>query len=230
MSHFLLFATLVIAVIDWLAIFKHWTVVNYYTRPVVMLVLLTWLLTASTTRSGSLTGPLGMFALGLVLFVIGDIMVILSPIKGASLVGIVFYFMAQIAYIAGLNPQPPLINIPNLILALLVIITAWQISRRILAELWANEQKALSSYALVYILVISALLFSGLCKLTEGEAWADAHAYMVSGGALLLFLSNIYLSFETWVRPLPNGGLRITMTYHLGNILLVLGAAFNLLK
>ena len=129
MSYFLLFATLVIAVISWFAIFKYWTVVNYFTRPGVMLVLLAWLLTASTTRGVSLTGPLGMFALGLVLFMIGDIMLILSPIRGSFLVGIVFYILAQIAYIIGLNPQPPLTNIPNLILALLVIITGVQISR-----------------------------------------------------------------------------------------------------
>ena len=230
MSYFLLFATLVIAVISWFAIFKYWTVVNYFTRPGVMLVLLAWLLTASTTRGVSLTGPLGMFALGLVLFMIGDIMLILSPIRGSFLAGIAFYILAQTAYIIGLNPQPPLANIPNLILALLVIITGWQISRRILVELRAKEQKALLPYILVYILVISTLLFSGLCKLTEGESWADAHSYLVSGGVFLLFLSNIFLSFDTWVGPLPNGVLRTTMTNHLGNILLVLGASFHLLQ
>jgi hypothetical protein len=129
-----------------------------------------------------------------------------------------------------LNPQPPLINIPNFILATLVIITVWQISRRVFVELHNNEQNILLPYALVFTLVFSALLFSGLCKLTEGESWADAHAYLVSVGALLLFLSNIFLSFNTWVSPLSYGGLRTTMTYHLGNILLVLGATFHLLK
>lgn len=230
MPYILLLATLAIALISWLATLKHWTVVNYITRFGVMLMLFVWLLFVSTIRTGSLSGPLGKFALGLVLFMIGDIMMILSPFRGFSLLGIVFYIMAQIAYIAGLNPQPPLINIPNFILATLVIIIAWQIARRVFVELHNNEQNILLPYALVFTLVISALLFSGLCKLTEGESWADSHAYLVSGGALLLFLSNIFLSFNTWVSPLPYGVLRTTMTYHLGNILLVLGATFHLLK
>jgi uncharacterized membrane protein YhhN len=46
---------------------------------------------------------------------------------------------------------------------------------------------------------------------------------------LLFFISDTTLAYNKFVAPLPNGRVIVMITYHLGQILIVLGAALRFL-
>jgi alkenylglycerophosphocholine/alkenylglycerophosphoethanolamine hydrolase len=65
---------------------------------------------------------------------------------------------------------------------------------------------------LAYLLVISAMVASAI---GSGDAWAMA-------GALLFFASDGTLAWNKFVSPFKGGRLAVIVTYHLGQLGLVL--------
>jgi hypothetical protein len=59
---------------------------------------------------------------------------------------------------------------------------------------------------------------------TVKEDWIAGPALLVSGGAVLFFLSDTLLAWNRFVTPLPNAKLQVRVTYHSGQLLIVLGA------
>lgn len=50
----------------------------------------------------------------------------------------------------------------------------------------------------------------------------------VAVGGMLFFLSDTMLAYDRFVKPIPNGRLWVRITYHLGQILIISGAALQL--
>lgn len=222
MSPLLLLIALLLACADWLAVARGWTRLGYFTKPAVMVALLAWL-----GQTGGLSGQLIWFAAGLLLSMLGDIFLMLP--REQFIAGLIAFLLAHLAYLAGFNAGLPPMELTGLVLALLVGLTAAQIYRRILAGLKASGKLSYKYPILIYSTVISLMLLSALLTLVRPE-WRATPALLASAGALLFFLSDTFLAWNKFVAPLPAGRLRVRVTYHLGQALILLGAVLHFLK
>lgn len=219
MAYILVVMALIIAVVDWYAVHTQNKKLEYFAKPGVMVALILWML-----LNGGLSSTLIWFTLGLVFSMAGDIFLMLP--RERFIAGLVSFLLAHLMYIAGLNQTPPAVNLPAAIVAVLVALTWLRIYRSISAGLTASGNTALKYPVLAYSLVISVMLLSALLTLT-GETWQPAAALLVSGGALLFFMSDTLLAWNKFVTPLRNGRLAVIVTYHLGQIMIALGAVLH---
>jgi uncharacterized membrane protein YhhN len=99
-----LWVPLAAALVDWAAVARRWRGLEYVAKPAVMLALLAWL-----WQRGPWPAPLAAFAVGLVLSLAGDVLLMLPP--RFFLGGLVAFLLAHVAYIVGFNwpvSAPPL--------------------------------------------------------------------------------------------------------------------------
>jgi uncharacterized membrane protein YhhN len=221
MSYTLVWLALIVAVIDWTAVQLRIKPVEFIAKPGVMIVLLIWIWQASAFQ-----GALIWFGLGLLFSMAGDIFLMLP--KEQFILGLVSFLIAHLAYLVGFNQSVPPVNPASLVLVLLVGITAIQLYRRLAGGLQTSGHAELKFPVLAYTVVISLMLVSALFTLIRQE-WAEGPALLVSSGALLFFLSDSFLGWNKFVAPLSYGKLRVIVTYHLGQILIALGAVLHFL-
>jgi uncharacterized membrane protein YhhN len=219
MSYNLLWLALIVAVIDWGAVQMRFKPLEFIAKPGVMLVLIIWLWQAS-----SFQGALIWFGLGLLFSMAGDIFLMLP--REQFIPGLISFLLAHLAYLVGFNQSSPPIHPVSLLLVVLVGLTAVQLYRRLSGGLQASGHPELKIPVLAYSAVISLMLISALLTLVRSE-WAEGPALIASSGAVLFFLSDSFLGWNKFVAPLPFGNLRVIVTYHLGQILIVLGAALH---
>lgn len=221
MSYTLIWIALVVAAVDWAAVAYQQRMLEYIAKPGVMLVLLAWMYQAS-----EFNGTLVWFGLGLGFSMAGDIFLMLP--RERFIAGLISFLLAHIAYIIGFIQTPPSMNLSGLLIAVIVVLTFLRIYIRIAAGLDASGNTSLKVPVLIYSLVISIMLFLALLTLT-GEAWQPGPALLVSAGALLFFLSDALLAWNKFVTPLRRGRLISIIPYHLGQILLTIGAVLHYL-
>jgi len=215
------FLWLTIAVVDWIAVAKDWRKIDYFVKPGAILALLLWL-----ALSGGLGGHLTWFALGLVCSLVGDVFLMLP--RERFVAGLVAFLLAHLAYLVGFNPSLPPLNLASLILAPVPFVIASQIYRRIARGLEAGGQGRLKLPILAYMIVISLMLLSALLTLVRPE-WSAVAALSASGGALLFMLSDTLLAWNKFVAPLRHNRVLVRMSYHLGQLLITLGAMLHFL-
>jgi len=219
MSFTLLYLTLALALIDWIAVAKNWKQLEYIAKPATMIALLAWF-----GLNGGFRGYARWFAAGLVFSLLGDILLMLP--KDRFLAGLVSFLIVHIAYLVGLNQTPPPLNFASVILLILVLLTSSQIYHRIAQGLRASNKNKLIKPVLIYSIIISLMLLSALLTLVRKE-WQPWSAILISLGALLFFISETFNAWIRFVNPLPYGRLRVMVTYHLGQILIALGALLH---
>ena len=204
---------------NWIAVAKSWKPLEYFTKPAVMLALLTWLWT-----NDGFVGSLIWFSLGLIFSLAGDVFLMLP--REQFIAGLVSFLLAHVAYIIGFSLTPPPINLPGLILALVILLTAFQIFRRIAAGLDSTNNSELKLPVLVYTIVISLMLLSALFTFLRPE-WSFLPSIIVSFGALLFLLSDTFLAWNKFVTPLRFGNLLVIINYHIGQMLIILGTLLH---
>jgi uncharacterized membrane protein YhhN len=77
-------------------------------------------------------------------------------------------------------------------------------------------------------LVISVMLLSASLTLLD-DKWTSIDAVTVCAGAALFFLSDAILAWNKFVSPIRYGRLLNMASYHLGQLLIALGAALHFL-
>ena len=147
--------------------------------------------------------------------------------KDLFVAGLGAFLMAHICYLIGLNQDFPPANLASLAVAVLLIITYFLLSRPIVAGLRASRQEHMIWPILIYSMVINVMLFFALITLVRPE-WKALPALFVSSGAFLFYFSDILLGWNKFVAPVRHGHLTNIVSYHLGQMLLVLGAALQL--
>ena len=222
MSFFFLCIALFLAFLNWIAVAKEWRKVEYLSRPSVIAALIAWL-----WQNNGLNVPLIWFAIGLAFSLAGDIFLMLP--REQFILGLVSFLFAHISYLIGLNQEPPPLNLASLILGTLVTMTFIGLYRRIAAGLKASGQNALKLPVLIYSIAISLMLLSALLTLVRTD-WSITTAYLISAGAILFFISDTFLAWNRFVSPLRHCRLRVLVSYHLGQILITIGAALHFLS
>ena len=221
MSYLLLWIALIIAALDWLAIANDWRRVDYLAKPAVIVVLLAWLGTNNGLSNWTI-----WFGIGLLFSLVGDICLTLP--RELFRAGLYSFLLTHVAYIIGFNHTLPPANVASLILAVLVGITTSQIYNTLAARLTRKGQDNLRNPILLYTVVISLMLLSALLTLVR-PSWDALSAISASMGGLLFFISDSLIGWNRYVNVVPNGRLYVTITYHLGQICIIFGAALHYL-
>jgi uncharacterized membrane protein YhhN len=213
---------MVFAILDWVAVAKQWKAVEIAAKPGVTLALLAWL-----WGVGGWQGHLVWFVIGLAFSLAGDVFLVLP--REQFIAGLAAFLLAQIAYLVGFNDTLPPINLAGIAITFLVVITAVRLYQDIATGLAVSGLHTLKMPVLAYVAAISLMLISALLSMVRSE-WKAGDAWLVSTGAILFFISDAMLGWIKFVRPLRYGRLQVIITYHLGQALIVLGAAAHFLS
>lgn len=205
--------------IDWLAVARSWKRLEYAAKPAAIVALLAWL-GVNSFGWGLWTPPLAWFAIGLVFSLAGDVLLLLP--ERYFLAGLVAFLLGHIAYIFGLNaagwlwPTEALLAIP------MVLIGGWLVWR-IGRSLQITGRSRLKVPIVVYTAVISLMVVSAAATLFR-SVWPTYPAALIALGAILFFTSDALLAWNRFVAPIARGKMLVIVAYHLGQMLLILGA------
>lgn len=233
MSYYPIIIIILLAVLDWVAAEKGWKTMEYVAKPTTMLAILWWIW-LSTGWGGSML----WFTIGVIFCLAGDIFLMLP--REMFIFGLLAFLLGHIWYILGLNGVPPYINLVGLLLLvwlgnilaistiiILVIYLAW-LYPKLARGLTERGKNALKVPVLAYSIVISLMVYSALMTWNR-TGWSAVAAGSVSIGAVLFFASDSMLAWDRFINPLSHARLRVMITYHLGQIGIVLGAMLHTL-
>jgi uncharacterized membrane protein YhhN len=212
---------LLAAGLEWFAVLKAWRRLEYFAKPGVMIFLF-----AALFASTGLQGVSVWFGAGILFALAGDVFLLLANERRWFLFGLAAFVFAHLAYIVGLNIPLPAFGAIPMGVALMVIVTAMRPVRRILVSMAEKRLQRLILPVRIYASVISLTLFSALMTLFRSD-WQSMPAVFVSLGAMLLVLSDLLLAWNKFVKPVRRGRLALMVTYHLGQLALIAGAAWQ---
>jgi uncharacterized membrane protein YhhN len=195
MSELGLIGAIVFALVDWIAVARGRRYLEYLAKPATLGFLLLY------AEGGPDASPYLLAAL--VLSLLGDVYLMLPNELFPA--GLVAFLFAHVAYIADFDAAP-LSRIGWFgIVAVVSSPLAWRIIRSV-------PQVPLRIGVGLYMAVISLMVASAIAS---WEITAVA-------GALLFFLSDALIALDRFVAPIAGARLAIIVTYHLGQLLLVI--------
>jgi uncharacterized membrane protein YhhN len=200
----LLAVTAVVAVLDWIAVARGWTRVEYAAKPLTMVGLIGVALTIDPASSDMRAA----FVIALACSLVGDVFLMLP--RDRFVAGLAAFLAAHLAYTAGFLLGPGSVGglaIGALITAAVAIPFGVHIVRAV-----RRSAPAVVTPVVAYVVVISVM---------GGSAVASGNA-MAAIGALLFMASDSLIGETRFVRARPWAGVAIMVTYHLGQAGLVL--------
>jgi len=204
------------AIADWVAVAKGEIRLERIAKPLTLLFLLLWFLSRTPLHGGSL-----FFALGLFFSLLGDLALLF---EGWFLPGLFAFLLAHLAYIFSINMPlaevSPLWSVP---IAIVLALSAARLLRRIAQGALERQSANLVVPIYVYGLTLTLMILSALMTLFRPD-WSARASLSLSFGALFFYVSDLILAWNRFVRPLRNGRLWNMILYHLGQILLTIGA------
>lgn len=220
-----LLITIVFAIFEWIGEAKEKSWVIYFSKPMVIISLLIWIFT--TINLPQLLNSTGRnrlvwFVVGLFFCLLGDIFLML-PSK-FFMPGLLAFLLCHIFYIIGIGPIFPKENdiVPALLLIILIGIVSLFVFRKLIRGLSLKKLDYMRLPVLLYSIIISVMLYAATITLLDND-WNYQNAFMVSTGALAFYFSDILNAWVRFVSDISAGRLKIMMTYHIGQILLVMG-------
>ncbi len=217
----LLIAVFIVAAADWVAVAKGWKQIEYFAKPITMVLLFGYLAAAGSFGSTLLIS----FGVGIAFSLAGDIFLMLS--NRWFIAGLAAFLLAHICYIIGLNTpfgNPSILWI--VVIGIGLALFAARILRPILA---AIREKGLGKLVLpvaVYGTVITVMLLSAIITIFRVD-WNTSASGLVSVGAFLFYFSDVVLAWNKFVKPIQNGRLMNMIAYHLGQIALITGVVIQ---
>ena len=221
MVNILLVLALLAAIVNEIAELKNNRILVYIAKPSAMVFLLAWLYFYA-----GFSGALFYFALGILFSLGGDVFLMLPNMDRWFVFGLVSFLLAHVFYIIGLNFVLPPLNMFGILLAIFIALFVAQIYRRLAAGLHASGKDRLRIPVLVYTIVISLMWLSALQTIFDAN-WQTTSSLLVSLGSTLFITSDIVLAWFKFVGPIKHGRLINLSCYHLGQILLIVGAAMQ---
>jgi len=89
--------------------------------------------------------------------------------------------------------------------------------------------RRLTGPVMLYGMIITLMLLSAMLTLFR-EEWKVLPALLAAVGAALFYLSDSFLAWDRFVSPVRNGRILNMITYHLGQIALIVGVALQFTK
>lgn len=207
----LIVATLVVAVADWWAVATDRRPVEYVLKPATMVVLIAAALTIGDPVAD---GARWFLVVGLVFSLAGDVFLMLDELvldQKGFIPGLVSFLLGHVAYVVALA-QFPLTPAAGAVAAVFVVGGAGTIGVRVVRGA-AGRDARLKLPVAAYLTVISAMVV---------VAGATAVPFAIAG-AVSFYASDGLLGWNKFVDPIPGGRIGVMVTYHLGQVGLVLG-------
>ncbi len=204
--------TLLLFFVDWVAVWRNWKRVRWFTKPAALIALILWF-----TQSGGWQGAAVWFGGGLIFSLLGDIFLML-PVS-FFLAGVGAFLLAHVLYIIGFSQSALMLQWTALLPIALVAVAFWLLTRKVRAGLHAHHESKMVIPVMVYATILSLMLLSALSTLYR-PTWQGISVLLACLGGTLFFISDSVLSYNRFVRPLPMGDLIVMVTYHLGQLLL----------
>lgn len=207
-----------IAALNWLAVALKWKILEYITKPATMLALGAYIW---NLRPGLvINGNINWLLLAIILSLIGDVFLMLPG--DFFIPGLMAFSLTLVAYLLTLTISLPTFNLASILVILIVGLTMHQIYRQIAVGVEKTGNPLLKVLVLGYTVVLSIMVIFALLTLVS-HGWENYRALLISAGALLFLVSNIWSGWERFVEPLKFGGFRVMVSYHVGQCLMCLG-------
>jgi uncharacterized membrane protein YhhN len=205
----LLVVTVVCAVANWIAVASdpERTTLEYVAKPATMVALIGVALAVDPFDPA----VRAWFVAALVLCLAGDVFLMLP--RDLFVAGLASFLLGHLCYVAGLVIAHRSWA-TTLLGAVIVVASLAAIAPRIVGSVRRSDA-ALVGPVLAYIAVISTMVIT---------AWGSRRGWAMAG-ALAFYASDATLAWNRFVRPLRHGHLAVMVTYHLGQIGLVLALA-----
>jgi hypothetical protein len=206
------------AALSWVAIAAKWKFLEYITKTATLIALMAFIW---NLRQGVIFREnVNWLLLAIFFSLIGNVLLMALP--NSLTPGLIAFSLALISYILTLHIPLPAINLAIAIIIVMVGMTSYQIYRRISQGLGNSREVTLKVLIPIYMVILSMMvIFSMLTLVSSG--WEYYRALLLSAGALLFLISNIWYAWDRFVEPLKWGRLRVTISFHLGQCLLCLG-------
>lgn len=208
------------AVLDWLAVALGSRKAKYFTKPLVVLLLLVWL-----TSVGGWMWPLTAFTVGVVFSLAGDIWLMLSA--RFFLFGLASFLLAHIGYIAGFSLDSLPLSPMYWLFATFVTVAAFIFARRMLRSgILRSASPRLRLSVGLYTAIVTGMFLSALGTAFK-PGW-EIHAWLPAVlGGFLFYCSDALLAYDRFTHPIRHGRLIVRITYHSGQLLLITGAILH---
>ena len=222
MTYYPIILVLACAAIDWYAADRKVKILEYIFKPATMLVLLGWV-----WQTVGLGGGMIWFSIGAVFCLLGDVFLMIP--RDLFIFGLSAFLLGHICYIIGLNNVNPFINLWGVLFIVVLAAYIGWLYPKLAASINEKGKNALKMPVLVYSIVISLMVYSALMTWTR-PGWLTPAAVSVSLGAILFYASDSLLAWDRFVNPLSHGRLKVMVTYHLGQIGIILGGILHILN
>jgi uncharacterized membrane protein YhhN len=207
---------LILAVLNWIAVEKQWKVVEYIAKPGTMLAILWWI-----EQTAGWGGSMLWFTLGVIFCLGGDVFLMLP--EKFFILGLVSFLIGHVCYVVGFNNATPYINLLGIAAIVVLAIYIGWLYPKLLAGLSEKGKSALKIPVLIYSLVISLMVYSAVMTWTR-QGWTTQAALSATVGALLFLISDSILAWDRFIKRFTHARLLTMITYHLGQVGIVLSA------
>lgn len=195
MSFILFVVFVVFAIADWIAVSDKQTALEYVAKPAALGALLLFALTGHD--------PSGWLIVALLFSLLGDVYLMLPA--NLFVAGMAAFFLAHGSYLGALDASGGW----RIVWTIVILATSAPIASRITR---AIAQPPLR---------IAVLAYMGIISLMVGSALASG-SFFAAVGALLFLASDSIIAWNKFVQPLSWAQPTIMVTYHLGQLGLVL--------
>lgn len=207
-SFLLLALALAAAAASWSAVHLDQKPLLYVAKPLTMVLLIGATLALEVDDPAVRT----WFVVALVLCLAGDVLLMLPP--DLFVFGLGAFLLGHLAYIVGMHVDG-LDGLRFLVGIVLVMVALGVLGTIILRGVRAGPDPKLAGPVVAYMGVISAMVASAI---GTGRGFAVA-------GAGLFYVSDALIAWNRFLRETRHGGVLIMVTYHLGQVGLVLSLA-----
>lgn len=198
-------ATLVVAAIDWFAVGTGRQRLEDVVKPLTMVALIVAALALDPVDGSART----WFVVALALSMLGDVFLLRPETRFVP--GLASFLLGHLAYVVGLRMLGS--STAGLIVAIVVILLAMPtIGLPVLRAVRRGREPELLGPVAVYIVVISAMVLAA----------GGSGRIIALVGALSFYASDALIAWNRFVHQYPWGRVAIIVTYHLGQIGLVL--------
>lgn len=223
----LLGLTLLAAILDWIALARGNKPLEFVVKPAVMILLMiTVQVWVRPFQFPVRMGVLDWFVAALFFSLLGDVFLMLPEEK--LIPGMVAFMLGHVAYIFGFKPWPVGEGelLPALILGVVSLAIGLVSYQYLAGGLDKSGRTGLKGPVLVYALVICGMLFSAAFMIFQGE-WELFPAVLGTLGAISFTISDIRHGILKFVGPVKGGRALVHAFYHVGQTLIVIGAALH---
>ncbi|MEQ8840409.1 MAG: lysoplasmalogenase [Acidimicrobiales bacterium] len=207
---FVLAIAAVAAMIDWWSVATDRLGVEFLAKPAVIICLIGVALAIEIDPGGASNVERGIIIAALGASLVGDVVLMTPDARFEA--GLAAFLLAHVLYILALAPDFTIG--PGLVAALMIVALGFGVVPRLLGAV--RPHGAFITIAVVaYIVVVSSM-----------GVVAAGTAVLVTGiGGALFVVSDALLGWGRFVGPAPGGRVLVHVTYHLGQVGLVLWLA-----